>query len=108
MNDFVNYINSMNNASSDTVEALQRAEEKNSLEARKKKESDEIFELIKESTELDRKILEKMAEYDKKYGSGSAASTLLNRTEDKEETVSSKSINKKGSFNDLLRDFLYE
>ena len=92
----------------DTVEALQRAEEKNSLEARKKKESDEIFELIKESTELDRKILEKMAEYDKKYGSGSAASTLLNRTEDKEETVSSKSINKKGSFNDLLRDFLYE
>lgn len=92
----------------DTVEALQRAEEKNSLEARKKKESDEIFELIKESTELDRKILEKMAEYDKKYGSGSAASTLLNRTEDKEETVSSKLINKKGSFNDLLRDFLYE
>ena len=91
-----------------TIEALREAEERNDLEARKKKESDEIFELIKESTELDRKILEKMAEYDKKYGPGSAASTLLNRTEDKEETISSKPINKKGSFNDLLRDFLYE
>lgn len=92
----------------DTIETLREAEERKGLEARKKKESDEIFELIKESTELDRKILEKMAEYDKKYGSGSAASSLLNRTEDKEETVFSKPINKKGSFNDLLRDFLYE
>lgn len=93
----------------DTIEALREAEERNGLEARKIKEIDEILELIKESTELDRKILEKMAVYDKKYGSGSAANALLNKTEDKKETVSfCKPVNKKGSFNDLLRDFLYE
>lgn len=102
----------------DTIEALQAAEEKVSLKAEKEKDINEIFDLVKEASELEKKTLKKMAEYDQKYGFGSVATDLLKKVgvDNKNFTFSfspvPSSINKnrttvdKDSFNDLLKDFL--
>ena len=62
----------------DTVEALQAAE-KISLKAEKEEDINEIFDLVKEASELEKKILKKMADYDQKYGFGSVATDLLKK-----------------------------
>ena len=103
----------------DTVEALQAAE-KISLKAEKEEDINEIFDLVKEASELEKKILKKMADYDQKYGFGSVATDLLKKAgvDNKKFTFSfsptptPSSINRnhttveKDSFNDLLKDFL--
>lgn len=99
----------------DTIEALQIAEEKVSRKAEKEKDINEIFDLVKEASELEKKTLKKMADYDQKYGLGSAAKDLLKKVgvEDDENFVFSfgpalrnHAVVKKDSFNDLLKDFL--
>ena len=98
----------------DTIEALQAAEEKVSLKARKEEDINEIFDLVKEASELEKKTLKKMADYDQKYGFGSVAADLLKRAGvDNEKFVLSfgptyrnHTTAKKDSFNDLLKDFL--
>lgn len=102
----------------DTIEALQTAEEKISREVEKEEDINEIFDLVKEASELEKKILKKMAEYDQKYGFGSVATDLLKKAgvDNKKFTFSfsptPSSINRnrttveKDSFNDLLKDFL--
>lgn len=98
----------------DTIEELQIAEEKISREEEKKEDIDEIFILVKEFSELEKKILKKMAEYDQKYGFGSSAVDLLKKAGvDNEKFVFSfgpayrnHTTTKKDSFNDLLKDFL--
>ena len=97
----------------DTVEALQAAE-KISLKAEKEEDINEIFDLVKEASELEKKILKKMADYDQKYGFGSVATDLLKKAgvDNEKFTFSFSPVNKnrvsvKGdSFNDLLKDFL--
>lgn len=98
----------------DTIEALQAAEKKISREAEKEEDINEIFALVKEASELEKKTLKKMAEYDQKYGFGSVAGDLLKRAGvDNEKFVFSFGptyrnhiTTKKDSFNDLLKDFL--
>lgn len=99
----------------DTIEALQAAEEKISREAEKEEDINEIFDLVKEASELEKKTLKKMAEYDQKYGFGSVATDLLKKVgvNNKNFTFSmSPVVNRnhttvnKDSFNDLLKDFL--
>ena len=102
----------------DTIEALQAAEEKVSLKAEKEKDINEIFDLVKEASELEKKILKKMADYNQKYGIGSVATDLLKKAgvDNKNFTFSfsptPSSINRnrttveKDSFNDHLKDFL--
>lgn len=98
----------------DTIEALQAAEEKISREAEKEEDINEIFDLVKEASELEKKTLKKMAEYDQKYGFGSVATDLLKKVgvNNKNFTFSMSPVNRnhttvnKDSFNDLLKDFL--
>ncbi len=98
----------------DTIEALQAAEEKISREAEKEEDINEIFDLVKEASELEKKTLKKMAEYDQKYGFGSVATDLLKKVgvNNKNFTFSFSPVNRnhttveKDSFNDLLKDFL--
>ena len=100
----------------DTIEALQAAEEKVSHEVEKEEDINEIFDLVKEASELEKKTLKKMADYDKKYGLGSVATDLFKKigVDNKNFTFhfNPNSINKncttvkKDSFNDLLKDFL--
>ena len=100
----------------DTIEALQAAEEKVNLKAEREEDINEIFDLVKEASELEKKTLKKMADYDQKYGFGSVATDLLKKVgvDNKNFTFSfsPSPINKnrttvdKDSFNDLLRDFL--
>jgi hypothetical protein len=99
----------------DTMEALQAAEENVSREAEKEKDINEIFDLVKEASELEKKTLKKMKEYDQKYGFGSAAKDLLKKVGVKDEDVvfsfgpsvyRNPTAAKKDSFNDLLKDFL--
>ena len=102
----------------DTIEALQAAEEKVNLKAEREEDINEIFDLVKEASELEKKTLKKMADYDQKYGFGSVATDLLKKVgvDNKNFTFSfsptPSSINKnrttvdKNSFNDLLKDFL--
>ena len=63
----------------DTIEALQTAEEKVSLKAEKEEDINEIFDLVREASELEKKTLKKMADYDQKYGFGSVATDLLKK-----------------------------
>ena len=63
----------------DTMEALQVAEGKVNREAEKEKDISEIFDLVKEASELEKKTLKKMADYDQKYGFGSVAKDLLKK-----------------------------
>lgn len=98
----------------DTIEALQVAEEKINREAEKEEDINEIFALVKEASELEKKTLKKMAEYDQKYGFGSVARDLLKKAGiDNEKfvfsfgpTYQNHTTTKKDSFNDLLKDFL--
>ena len=99
----------------DTMEALQAAEEKVSREAEKEKDINEIFNLVKDASELEKKTLKKMTEYDQKYGFGSAAKDLLKKAGIKEEDFvlsfgpyghRNPTAVKKDPFNDLLKDFL--
>ena len=98
----------------DTIEALQAAEERVSLKAEKEKDINEIFDLVKEASELEKKTLKKMADYDQKYGFGSVATELLKKVgvDNEKFTFSFSPVNKncasvkKDSFNDLLKDFL--
>lgn len=97
----------------DTMEALQVAEAKVSRKAEKEKDINEIFGLVKESSELEKKTLKKMTDYDQKYGLGSAARDLLKKAGVDENVILSfgptyrnHTAVKKDSFNDLLKDFL--
>lgn len=99
----------------DTMEALQAAEENVSREAEKEKDINEIFDLVKEASELEKKTLKKMTEYDQKYGFGSAARDLLKKVGVKDGDVvlsfgpsvhRNPTAAKKDPFNDLLKDFL--
>ena len=102
----------------DTIEALQVAEEKINREAEKEEDINEIFALVKEASELEKKTLKKMAEYDQKYGFGSVATDLLKKigADNKKFTFSfspcptptnrNHTTVNKDSFNDLLKDFL--
>lgn len=97
----------------DTMEALQVAEKKVNREAEKEKDINEIFGLVKESSELEKKTLKKMTDYDQKYGFGSAARDLLKKAGVDENVILSfgptyrnHTAVKKDSFNNLLKDFL--
>lgn len=97
----------------DTMEALQVAEARVNREAEKEKDINEIFNLVKESSELEKKTLKKMTDYDQKYGFGLAAKDLLKRAGVDENIILSfgptyrnHAAVKKDSFNDLLKDFL--
>ena len=97
----------------DTLEALQTAEAKVNREAEKEEDISEIFDLVKEASELEKKTLKKMADYDQKYGFGSVAKDLLKKAGVDENVILSfgptyrnHTTVKKDSFNDLLRDFL--
>lgn len=99
----------------DTIEALEVAEEKVSRKTEKEKDINEIFDLVKESSELEKKTLKKMADYDQKYGLGSAARDLLKKVGVKDEDFvfsfgpsvhRNPTAVKKDPFNDLLKDFL--
>lgn len=97
----------------DTMEALQIAEGKANREAEKEEDISEIFNLVKEASELEKKTLKKMADYDQKYGFGSVAKDLLKKAGVDENVILSfgptyrnHATVKKDSFNDLLKDFL--
>ena len=97
----------------DTIEALQVAEAKVNHEAEKEKDISEIFNLVKEASELEKKTLKKMTDYDQKYGFGSVAKDLLKKAGVDENVILSfgptyrnHATVKKDSFNDLLKDFL--
>ena len=93
----------------DTMEALQAAEGK----VEKEEDINEIFNLIKEASELEKKTLKKMADYDQKYGFGSVAKDLLKKAGVDENVILSfgptyrnHATVKKDSFNDILKEFL--
>ena len=97
----------------DTLEALQVAEEKVNREAEKEEDISEIFNLVKEASELEKKTLKKMTDYDQKYGFGSAAKDLLKKAGVDENLILSfgptyrnHATVKKDSFNDILKEFL--
>ena len=97
----------------DTMEALQVAEGKANREAEKEKDISEIFDLVKEALELEKKTLKKMTDYDQKYGFGSAAKDLLEKAGVDENVILSfgptyrnHATVKKDSFNDILKEFL--
>lgn len=97
----------------DTMEALQVAEGKANREAEKEKDISEIFNLVKEASELEKKTLKKMTDYDQKYGFGSAAKDLLKKAGVGENVIFSlgpaypnPTAVKKDSFNDILKEFL--
>lgn len=98
----------------DTIEALQTAEAKVNREAEKEKDINEIFDLVKEASELEKKTLKKMGDYDQKYGIGSVAKDLLKKAGVADEkvvlsfgpTYRNHATVKKDSFDDLLKDFL--
>ena len=97
----------------DTLEALQVAEGKANREAEKEKDISEIFDLVKEALELEKKTLKKMTDYDQKYGFGSAAKDLLEKAGVDENVILSfgptyrnHATIKKDSFNDILKEFL--
>lgn len=97
----------------DTLEALQVAEKKVNREAEKEKDISEIFDLVKEALELEKKTLKKMTDYDQKYGFGSAAKDLLEKAGVDENVILSfgptyrnHATIKKDSFNDILKEFL--
>ena len=97
----------------DTLEALQVAEGKANREAEKEKDISEIFNLVKEASELEKKTLKKMTDYDQKYGFGSAAKDLLEKAGVDENVILSfgptyrnHATIKKDSFNDILKEFL--
>ena len=93
----------------DTMEALQAAEGK----VEKEEDISEIFNLVKEASELEKKTLKKMADYDQKYGFGSVAKDLLKKAGVDENVILSlgptyrnHATVKKDSFNDILKEFL--
>lgn len=97
----------------DTMEALQVAEAKVNREAEKEEDISEIFNLVKEASELEKKTLKKMADYDQKYGFGSVAKDLLKKAGVDENVILSfgptyrnHATVKKDSFNDILKEFL--
>ena len=97
----------------DTLEALQTAEAKVNREAEKEEDISEIFNLVKEASELEKKTLKKMADYDQKYGFGSVAKDLLKKAGVDENVILSfgptyrnHATVKKDSFNDILKEFL--
>lgn len=97
----------------DTMEALQVAEAKVNREAEKEKDISEIFDLVKEASELEKKTLKKMTDYDQKYGFGSTAKDLLKKAGVDENVILSfgptyqnHATIKKDSFNDILKEFL--
>ena len=97
----------------DTMEALQAAEAKVNREAEKEEDISEIFNLVKEASELEKKTLKKMADYDQKYGFGSVAKDLLKKAGVDENVILSfgptyrnHATVKKDSFNDILKEFL--
>lgn len=97
----------------DTMEALQVAEGKANREAEKEKDISEVFNLVKEASELEKKTLKKMADYDQKYGFGSVAKDLLKKAGVDENVILSfgptyrnHATVKKDSFNDILKEFL--
>lgn len=65
----------------DTIEALQEAEKKASVDDEKKKAVDEIMTLAKQAVEIEKQALVKMRELDEKYGFGTAAKEMLERVE---------------------------
>ena len=97
----------------DTLEALQTAEAKVNREAEKEEDISEIFDLVKEASELEKKTLKKMTDYDQKYGFGSVAKDLLKKAGVDENVILSfgptyrnHATVKKDSFNDILKEFL--
>lgn len=63
----------------DTIEALQEAEERASVDDEKKQAINEIAALIKQTVEIEKEALKKMREFDEKYGFGTAAKEMLER-----------------------------
>ena len=63
----------------DTIEALQEAEERASVDDEKKQAINEIVALIKQIVEIEKEALKKMREFDEKYGFGTAAKEMLER-----------------------------
>ena len=97
----------------DTMEALQTAEAKVNREAEKEEDINEIFDLVKEASELEKKTLKKMTDYDQKYGFGSATKDLLKKAGVDENLIFSfgptyrnHATVKQDSFNDILKEFL--
>lgn len=65
----------------DTIEALQEAEEKASIDVEKEKAIDEIIELIRQSARVERDALKKMRAFDEKHGFGAASKEMLMRVQ---------------------------
>ena len=65
----------------DTIEALQEAEKKASINDEKKQAVEEIMALAKQAVEIEKQALTKMRELDEKYGFGTAAKEMLERVE---------------------------
>ena len=63
----------------DTIEALQEAEERATVDDEKKKAVDEIMALVKQTVEIEKQAAVKMRELDEKYGFGTAAKEMLER-----------------------------
>lgn len=100
----------------DTIEALQKAEEKASIDVEKEQAIDEIMELVKQTAKIERDALAKMRVFDRKYGFGAASKELLKRAQKEEGvtlvwddeplTMKVKAPKIPDSFVDSLRSFL--
>ena len=90
----------------DTVEALQAAEKKVSLEAEKEKDINEIFDLVTKAANLEQKTLKLMKDFDTKYGFGSCAKELMEKVSDVKPTSIKTTPKSTDNFINALDAFL--